>query len=88
MICLSPCGAVARDVAACRPHVPVMCYVASQKVGRQLQVHRGLYPIIHETEARPTVPQALASAQEMGWVSQGNQVLVVEDHGRVRLLAL
>ena len=85
MMVLTTTGALAREVAQCRPQLPVMCYAGSQKVGRQLQIHRGLYPIIHEGAALPSVEQALENAQEMGWTQPGDAVVVVEDADEAQL---
>eukprot|EP00808_Paulinella_micropora_P015546 g63390.t1 len=45
IVVLTNTGKVARLVAAQRPMVPVVCLVSSEKLGRQLSLHRGLFPL-------------------------------------------
>ncbi len=45
IIVLTASGDTSRMVAKYRPSVPVMSFCSTEKVGRQLQIHRGIYPI-------------------------------------------
>ncbi|POM62930.1 Pyruvate kinase [Phytophthora palmivora] len=39
-------GYTACKVVKYKPTVPVMCFTTGLKVGRQLQIHHGLYPVV------------------------------------------
>ncbi|KAE9201011.1 Pyruvate kinase [Phytophthora fragariae] len=78
MIVLTATGYTARKVAKYKPTVPVMCFTTNLKVGRQLQIHRGLYPVVPDyLERRPTTAEAIAHAKKMGWLSSGDRVVVI-----------
>ncbi|KAH7491429.1 Pyruvate kinase [Phytophthora ramorum] len=78
MIVLTATGYTARKVAKYKPTVPVMCFTTNLKVGRQLQIHRGLYPVVpDDLTRRPTTAEAIAQAKKMGWLSSGDRVVVI-----------
>lgn len=71
-------------VAAFRPQVPVFVFCKSAKIGRQLQLHRALYPIVSQVSsvsydkmARHAVDQAL----QLGLLSKGDSVVIVSIEG-------
>lgn len=78
IIVLTDTGFTAQMVAKYRPNVPVMCFASSQKIARQLQLHRGLFPIVSEnTSSRPTPEEALKQAKDLGWVQDGDKVVIL-----------
>ncbi|TDH74279.1 hypothetical protein CCR75_005070 [Bremia lactucae] len=78
LIVLTRTGYTARKVAKYKPTVPVMCFTTDQKVGRQLQIHRGLYPVVSSCLDRsPTTAEAISHAKKMGWLSPGDRVVVI-----------
>ncbi len=54
-----------------------MCYTTSQKVGRQLQVHRGLYPIVAPTKCKMNLHDAISTAKKLGWLHSGDKVVML-----------
>ncbi|KAJ0400800.1 hypothetical protein ATCC90586_008087 [Pythium insidiosum] len=78
LIVLTDTGYTARKVAKYKPNVPVMCFTPSKKIGRQLQIHRGLYPIVPEdTTRRPTSSEAIVAAKNLGWLQAGDRVVLL-----------
>lgn len=78
LIVLTDTGYTARMVAKYKPTVPVMCFTASKKIGRQLQIHRGLYPVVPDaSDRRPTTAEAIAAAKKMGWLVPGDRVVML-----------
>ena len=72
-------GTLARAVAKYSPFVPVMCFTGSQKVAKQLIIHRGLHPIVIP-EGHLWVKNkkpVLDHAQKLGFVSAGDRVVVL-----------
>jgi pyruvate kinase len=95
MIVLTRTGYTARKVAKYKPTVPVMCFTTDLKVGRQLQIHRGLYPVVPDyLDQVPTTAEAIAHAKKMGWLSAGDRVVVIsgdklsDDLGREILISV
>ncbi|KUF94262.1 hypothetical protein AM588_10009832 [Phytophthora nicotianae] len=95
MIVLTRTGYTARKVAKYKPTVPVMCFTTDLKVGRQLQIHRGLYPVVPDyLDRAPTTAEAIAHAKKMGWLSAGDRVVVIsgdklsDDLGREILIGV
>lgn len=76
IIVLTETGETARMVAKQRPHVPVMCFTANQKVSRQLQLSRGLLPII-SASARPSLDDAIQHAKNLHWVEKDDKVVLL-----------
>jgi pyruvate kinase len=78
LIVLTDTGYTARKVAKYKPNVPVMCFTSSRKIGRQLQIHRGLYPVVPaEQDRRPTTAEAIIEAKKYGWLVPGDRVVVL-----------
>ncbi|KAG2786158.1 Pyruvate kinase [Phytophthora cactorum] len=95
LIVLTRTGYTARKVAKYKPTVPVMCFTTDLKVGRQLQIHRGLYPVVPDyLDRAPTTAEAIAHAKKMGWLSAGDRVVVIsgdklsDDLGREILIGV
>lgn len=70
--------ALAQRIASFRPHVPVLCVVPNQKVGRQLQIYRSLHPVlmVHDTDRQETT-QVLLHLRRLGLVQSKHHVLIV-----------
>jgi len=72
-------GSLARTVAKYSPFVPAMCFTNSQKVARQLIIHRGLHPIVipdgHLWQANKDV--VLDHAKRLGFAEKGDRVVVL-----------
>lgn len=84
IVVLSNSGATARLVSSFHPNIPIMAFCRSQKVGRQLILHRGVYPVVHEdsgvaTQAR--VALAIQSAQDLGWLQSQDKVVIMASSG-------
>ncbi|OQS06151.1 pyruvate kinase [Thraustotheca clavata] len=77
IVVMTASGEVARLVSKHKPSVPVMCYTTSQKVGRQLQIHRGLYPIVAPTPCKMNLQEAISTAKKLGWLHNGDQVVML-----------
>lgn len=61
------------------PYVPCMCFTGSQKVAKQLIIHRGLHPIVipdgHLWQTNKNV--VLDHAKRLGFVTEGDRVVVL-----------
>ena len=72
-------GILPRVVAAFRPPVPILAFCPSAKIGRQLQLYRGVHPIVGlkgiSEAKRPE--HAVEEAKRMGYLSPGDQVVIV-----------
>jgi pyruvate kinase len=79
IIVLSRTGETARLVAKHRPEVPVMAFITDPKVGRQLQIHRGIFPVCvtKDVEFWKAPKEAVASAKQLGWCKSGDHVVLV-----------
>jgi pyruvate kinase len=68
-------------VSANRPKVPIVAFCPSAKIGRLLQVYRGIHPVVadlaaHETPAK-RAEHAVEDAKRMGYVETGDEVVIV-----------
>ncbi|KAI9919270.1 hypothetical protein PsorP6_017758 [Peronosclerospora sorghi] len=95
LIVLTRTGYTARKVAKYKPTVPVMCFTTDKKVGRQLQIHRALYPVVpKDLDRAPTTAEAISHAKALGWLSKGDRVVVIsgdklsDDLGREILIGV
>ncbi|TFJ83603.1 hypothetical protein NSK_004708 [Nannochloropsis salina CCMP1776] len=72
-------GTLARTVAKYHPFVPCMCFTGSQKVAKQLIIHRGLHPIVIPNGHlwRENKAAVLDHARRLGFVQQGDRVVVL-----------
>ena len=79
IIVLTHTGKLARLFSKQRGPVPVMAFVDSAKVGRQLMMHRGVHPVFQEmgTPDQDRPKQAVRKARELGFVTPGDTVLIV-----------
>ncbi len=80
IIVLTATGETSRYVAKYRPNAPVMSFCTSEKVGRQLQLHKGIFPVVlgdEETKYEDRPSAALRYAKRIGWISSGDVVIVI-----------
>lgn len=63
-------------VAAFRPDVPILAFCESAKIGRQLQLHRGVHPVVGGSET------ALQDAKSLGYLEAGDEVVIVSMDGK------
>ncbi len=75
IVVLTPKGELAQLVSKFRPNVPVLCYTQSLKIGRQLQMYRGLYPIV-TTKEHLALEDAIEVAKKMGWLHPQDKVVM------------
>jgi pyruvate kinase len=68
-----------RLVAAYRPNIPILAFCPTAKVGRQLQIHRAIYPIVLAEEECDDA-RAVQEAKELGYVKEKDEVVIVEMH--------
>jgi len=88
ILMISRKGKFARAVARHKPHVPVLVFCTDPQVGRRLQLHRGLTPIMLQYKSVETnVPimstgllrqEAIRTAVELGFVKRGDKVIIVD----------
>ncbi|CAH0491343.1 unnamed protein product [Peronospora farinosa] len=67
MIVLTGTDYTTRKIAKYKPTVPVMrFFTTDMKVDRQLQIHRGLYPVVPDSlDQAPTTAEAIAHAKKI-----------------------
>lgn len=76
-------------VSAYRPSVPIITFVPSSKIARQLIIHRGIHPVVGALAGvsfhkRPAL--AIKRVQDMGIIQSGDDVVIVgmeDDDGEV-----
>lgn len=71
-----------------KPHVPVLAFCTDPQVARRLQLHRAITPIMLQSKSVETNTEitstgllrqeAIRTAVEMGFVSKGDRVIVVD----------
>ena len=76
ILVLSESGNLSPQVAAFRPTCPIVSFCSTGKAGRQLNLHRGIFPVISEGT---TPVAALKEAEAMGFVSAGDSVILVSE---------
>lgn len=72
-------GTLPRLVSAFRPHVPILSFVPTAKLGRQLQLYRGVIPIVglNDIPVSEKPLKAIQMAKDMGYVRPGEEVVIV-----------
>jgi pyruvate kinase len=88
IVLVTESGRVARAVARHKPSVPVLAFCTDPQVGRRLQLHRAITPImLQDSNNAPNKSttrmgllraEALRSAKELGFVSTGDRVILVD----------
>eukprot|EP00968_Pinguiococcus_pyrenoidosus_P023955 scaffold4124_cov252-Pinguiococcus_pyrenoidosus.AAC.2 len=68
-------------VSRCRPSMPIVLLVTNAKLGRQMQLYRGVHPVLVEPEilASQSVRGAVEVASSMGFVKEGDSVAFVKE---------
>jgi len=69
-----------RFVSANRPNVPIIVFVPSAKMARQLILFRGIHPVVDKLNGIPTHKRpamAINYAKDMGFFEEGDDVVVV-----------
>lgn len=82
IVVLSKSGQTASNIARFRPNVPVVTFVPNAKLGRMLQVHRAIIPMVTpshwaDLDDSVRVDQALNEAKACGFCKAGDHVVVV-----------
>ena len=79
ILVLSETGNLSPLVAAFRPNCPIVSFCSSGKAGRQLNLFRGIYPVIGLEDASDEDRSAAAmkEAEAMGFVSSGDSVVLI-----------
>jgi len=87
IILITMTGNVARTVALHRPNVPVLAFCTDAQVGRRLQLHRAIVPIMLQSSLDPGSmdtsmsvlrAEAIRTAKELGFVRTGDRVVTVD----------
>jgi pyruvate kinase len=80
ILILSENGKLAPLVSAFRPNCPVVAFCSTGKAARQLNLRRGIFPVIGldniSEDYRCTI--AMAEAQAMGFVTGGDSVIMID----------
>jgi pyruvate kinase len=79
ILVLTHYGTLPRLVAAYRPNIPILAFCPTAKIGRQLQIHRAIYPIVL-SESECDDARAVQQAKELGYVKEKDEVVIVEMH--------
>ena len=79
IIVLTLYGFLPRLISAFRPNVPIVTFCSSEKLARQLMIHRGIHPVLGLTGISPSkrAAQAIKDAKCMGFVESGDEVVIV-----------
>lgn len=90
IIVITESGSVARAVARYRPNVPVLAFCSDPRVARQLQLHRGIFPVLLQNgtgdgcslEANEGMgvlrTETVRTAKELGLLSKGERVVTID----------
>lgn len=72
---------LAKYVSKFRPQVPIVCIVPNHKTGKQLQIFRGLHPVLMLPETdRHDDNQVLQHLKKLGMVKPRSKVLLLHQH--------
>merc|ERR1712228_465768 len=69
-----------RLISSYRPHMPIVAFCPSEKIGRQLQIFRGVHPVLGDLSGvtpSKRAAQALNDSKHMGFVEPGDEVVIV-----------
>lgn len=88
-------GSMPRLVASFRPDIPIFTFCPNAKIARQLQLYRGIHPLVGLDDwAAPSVKiqHAVQDAKRMGLVAAGDEVVIVsmddEELGRTATMKI
>jgi len=79
IIVLTLGGYLPKLISAYRPNVPIVTFCPSEKLGRQLIIHRGIHPVVGLSGTSPYKKPlvALKDSVTLGFVKPGDEVIVV-----------
>jgi pyruvate kinase len=82
---ISNSGNTAIRIASHKPHVPIVTFVPSHKLGRMLQLYRGIHPVISSMDLlglqEGRLSKAAQECKKLGFADKGDNVLVVAADG-------
>lgn len=80
ILILSEEGGFAPIVSAFRPNCPIVAFCSTGKAARQLNLRRGIFPVIglNDVSAEDKGSAAMEEAKAMGFVSSGDSIIMVE----------
>lgn len=88
IIVIAESGNTAKRISMMRPHVPIVTFVKSSKIGRMLQLHRGIHPIVTDVaelgsgaESTNSHSEVINHTKMLGLVDVGDNVIVVSAIG-------
>ena len=92
IICLSRNGNTAINVAKYSPDVPIVAIVPNQKIGRFLQLHRAVHPVVGDRDLSSTTDTerygtAVEIASKLGFCDTGDTVIIVSYESAVERLS-
>lgn len=82
ILCFTRSGSMARGVSAQRPRTsPIFAFTNSEDTVRQLRLHHGVIPfqMIFCTEPEATVARSMKQLVELGYLKQGDKIVLVSD---------
>ena len=79
IIVISKDGSLATTISKFRPLVPILAFVSSEKIGRLLQIHRGIYPVVDKnvTSGAKGFSDVVEKAQTLGYCGKHQTVVVL-----------
>lgn len=87
IVLITQSGRVARAVARHQPSVPVLAFCTDPQVARRLQLSRAVVPLMLQSNLDPTATttrlsklraEAVRTAKELGFVSNGDRIVMVD----------
>lgn len=92
IICLSRNGNTAIRIARYFPDVPIVAIVPNVKIGRFLQIHRAVHPVVADRDLSSTTDitrnsTAIEMATELGFCTTGDTVIIVSYESAVQQLS-
>jgi pyruvate kinase len=92
IICLSRNGNTAINVAKYSPDAPIVAIVPNQKIGRFLQLHRAVHPVVGDRDLSCTTDTdrygtAVEIATKLGFCDTGDTVIIVSYESAVQRLS-
>jgi pyruvate kinase len=83
ILVIAETGALPKLVSSYRPDCPIVTFCPSSKMGRQLILWRGIYPVVGLSGGLSGISEgkiahvAMKEAQNMGFISAGDSVVIV-----------
>jgi pyruvate kinase len=78
ILSISLTGFSARLMSSCRPACPIVAVTPSDEKARQLNVNRGIYPVVIERDRNFTsaVTKAIQATKDIGVLKPGNAIVI------------